>query len=188
MNRPHFFLAIPLPPESKQFLKQWSNKLSNELPFKKWVHPEDVHITLAFLGVADEQRLEALKKSLDSLIRHHPVFSLAIDHLGVFGRKTAPRIFWAGVSAPDNLYSLQEVVKGAALSAGFELDEKPFNPHITLARKWSDSADFPVSFLEEQRETSHFLVDQIVLYETHMDRVPKYEIKASWQLDPTQRK
>ncbi|RKI99580.1 RNA 2',3'-cyclic phosphodiesterase, partial [Butyricicoccus sp. 1XD8-22] len=57
-NNHHYFFAVKLPDEVKTFMSEWVQKNKREYPFARWVHPEDYHITLAFLGFAEEQKLQ----------------------------------------------------------------------------------------------------------------------------------
>ena len=57
MPSAHYFFALALPSEVKRDLHALSESIQKEFPFKKWVHPEDYHITLAFLGHAPEPML-----------------------------------------------------------------------------------------------------------------------------------
>lgn len=90
-----------------------------------------LHLTLAFLGDVPEDRVEAAKRVASGI--RGPAFELALDRLGFFRRAG---VGWAGPScAPGELVHLQSTLERALHSAGFLLEERPFAPHLTLARK-----------------------------------------------------
>ncbi|KKB43517.1 RNA 2',3'-cyclic phosphodiesterase [Bacillus thermotolerans] len=177
MKRNHFFYALPLPAEVKRELYEFVQ--NKELPFSRFVHQEDLHLTLAFLGAAEEDKLNASIELVAEAIQQIDPFPLSIHSLGWFGKKTSPRIFWAGVKEEEQLYTLQKKVYEACRQAGFELDRKPFRPHITVARKWKGEVPFelPADAFEK-----NFLTNSVVLYETHLDKLPKYKVKHQFEL------
>lgn len=184
--RNHYFYALALPESVKTKLHEISQQWQGTLPFKTWVHHQDLHITLAFLGAAPEEKLEhTIHKMQSEFIC--PAFSLSINHLGVFGKKDAPRIFWAGVNDEPGLKQARELVYHACLSAGFSLETRPFHPHITIARKWVGNEPFSREILKEQNPFNEapltFQAEKVVLYETHLGNTPKYKQVTSFILE-----
>lgn len=186
-NQNHYFYALALPESVKAKLYEMSQEWQTTLPFKTWVHELDYHITLAFLGGVKE---EDLQYSIDQLQSEFdcPTFSLTIDHLGVFGKKDSPRIFWAGVNDEPNLKQVREYVYRVCLSVGFSLETRPFHPHITLARKWTSERPFTKQILEGchslNDEPLAFQAEKVVLYETCLGKIPKYKPITSFALRP----
>lgn len=184
-QNPHFFFALNLPQKTKEELNALCDKLKGEFPFSRWVHELDFHITLAFLGHAEEDKLERAK----NLVRRQicqTSFSLIIDHLGFFGRKDAPRIFWAGVQTEERLHIVRKQVFSACEEAGFELEARPFSPHITLARKWQGDQPFHAAKFNDEKMLSNpliFTANDVTLYQTHLDKTPKYEAIASFPIN-----
>lgn len=181
----HYFYALKLPSEIKLQLNQYCLDLQSEFPFSRWVHKEDYHITLAFLGHASVEMLEASKALVQTALREHEAFQLSIQSLGTFGKSDAPRIFWAGIEAAPRLDYLRAVVFSACENSGFKLETRPFHPHITLARKWQGEASFPLTTTELERHFGtplSFQAKEIVLYQTHLDKTPKYEAITTFPL------
>jgi RNA 2',3'-cyclic 3'-phosphodiesterase len=175
----HFFIAVPIEVDSRTAIQNWLVSNKDNLPFQSWVHQEDYHITLAFLGHVDtDEQLKRLSQLVRDKVVNLSPFTLSIKGLDVFGKKDAPRIFWAGIEESSALHNLQKQVFHACKEIGFSLDSKPFRPHITLARRWKSDKPFvkPEVFGEAlHNEHQSFLVKKIHLYQTHLDRVPKYE-------------
>lgn len=181
----HFFVALQLPAEVKRKLNQLCHEIKKNHSFKTWVHPEDYHITLAFLGKASRIQIENLTSSLRETVAEHDIFTLVINRLGFFGNKEQPRIFWAGVEEQDKLYYLQKLVANACAEADFKLEKRPYAPHITLARKYIGSDAVPVDsagWWQTYGEEVEFQAENIVLYETHFEMQPKYQIVKSFPL------
>lgn len=181
----HFFFALSLSLETKEALKDLRDHVKRDFPFSRWVHELDYHITLAFLGNADKNKLELANNFIKQRTRASESFLLSIDHLGVFGRQDAPRIFWAGVQTEESLHIVRKQVFSACEQAGFQLETRPFHPHITLARKWPANIPFSTTKFEDEKSLNKpisFMASNIVLYQTHLDKTPKYEEIASFPL------
>ncbi|MDM5331956.1 RNA 2',3'-cyclic phosphodiesterase [Ureibacillus composti] len=183
----HYFFAVKLPKEMKDFLNGWIQSNQRDYEFGRWVHPEDYHITLAFLGYAEEKKLQDAIETMGSVLSDLSSFSLTLDKLGIFGSMKSPRIFWAGVVESEQLAEVQKKVFTQCLKLGFELDKKPFRPHITLARKYKGESFFNSEKLKsiktEDHQTFEFEVSEVILYETHLDQSPKYKEFARFPLN-----
>lgn len=182
----HYFLAVPIEEKQRELLQNWIQINKASLPFKSWVHPEDYHITLAFLGdVQPRTRLNDLIKNVNESIKNCGQFEVSLKGIDIFGKKESPRIFWASVEHSSSLNRLQTQMAKACEASGFELDRKPFRPHITLARKWSSEKPFiKPSGLERvfAEYPSSSTVTSIHLFQTNLDQIPKYEAINSFPL------
>ncbi len=184
----HYFYALELPGEVKEIVKGTMEHLQRELHFKTWVHPQDLHITLAFLGNAPEDKLKAASERIEAAMKLWTSIDMAIDHLGIFGRSEAPRIFWAGLEESQELKEVRQDVFSACLAAGFTLEKRPFSPHITIARKWIGETAFSSATLEKvnpfKNKEISFQAGRVVLYKTHLGKSPKYEPIKQFPLAP----
>ncbi|HDX9579193.1 TPA: RNA 2',3'-cyclic phosphodiesterase [Bacillus pseudomycoides] len=169
----HYFVAVKLPNEIKNVLAEWKEMIEETTPFRSWVYKEDYHITLSFLGSAEEGRLKKLKQDLQKLAKM-PCFSLTLQGCHIFGVKEQPRVFWAGVEEEQALFDLQKQVYTICERNGFQLETRPYHPHITVARKWKGGEAFEKNQLPTLPPRI-FEVETVTLYETHVERVPKYE-------------
>lgn len=93
MSKHHYFFAVKLPKEAKEFLYEWIQARKGDFPFARWVHPEDYHITLAFLGFAEKKKLEQAIEKVKPILEKEVSFTLTLNSIGVFGPQKAPRIF-----------------------------------------------------------------------------------------------
>lgn len=186
-HQTHYFFAVRIPEETKTVMKTHLEKLKVKIPFHRWVHHEDLHITLAFLGFAPPESLVKAEKNVKEAIRGLKPFPLQINRLGIFGRENNPRVFWADTFESNELQLLRRKVFSACEQAGFQLETRPFRPHITLARKWVGNEPFYKELLdvweELQPEPLAFMARDVVLYQTHLQKTPKYEEKAVFAID-----
>lgn len=182
----HFFFALTLPDEIKAELHLQCQQLRKDYPFKKWLHRDDYHITLAFLGnTSDTQRQEAVRL-IESSLKNERSFPLTLAGAGIFGDKKSPRILWAGIEESDKLRTIQQKVYDACITAGFKLDKKPFTPHITLARKYTGE-QFSLERLQQtadSKQTAEFAATKVSLYQTHIGAFPSYESIETIYLQP----
>lgn len=182
-NQNHFFYALELPDEVKEKIGAAQSQLKVNLPFKSWVHPLDLHITLAFLGSASSDQLHDADHHIQKYLSNVSSFELQIDHLGTFGPQESPRIFWTGLNESPNLQTLRDGIFTACLKSGFKLETRPFNPHITLARKWMGNSAFTYGKLENfQDDKIIFNATRVVLYKTNLGNSPKYEPITTFSL------
>jgi RNA 2',3'-cyclic 3'-phosphodiesterase len=182
----HYFFAIKIPEETKILMKKNCEKLKEMLPFNRWVHHEDLHITLAFLGNAPSDKLSTVVSNVHEALQNSTGFLLEMNKLGIFGKVESPRILWVDTKESNELREVRNKVFTACLETGFQLETRPFKPHITLARKWAGNQPFEKDLLDKwnelQPEPFQFIVNEVVLYQTHLDQTPKYEEKTIYQL------
>ncbi len=142
------FVAIELPDEVKDQLVA----LKTDLPNAVWVKRPALHLTLRFLGDRiDPIRVTPIQLALASV--HADAFPLALDGTGRFppGTQRPARVLWAGLTATPALLALHAAVEQALAQADFPPEDRPFSPHITLARlKGDQTAPQIERFLDRQ--------------------------------------
>ncbi|HET6923760.1 MAG TPA: RNA 2',3'-cyclic phosphodiesterase, partial [Anaeromyxobacteraceae bacterium] len=101
----------------------------------RWVAPEDVHLTLQFLGAVPEERLEALRGALAALARQARPLALELKGAGGFPSARRPRVVWVGVGG--EIAPLADLAAGLGrrlAPLGFPPEDRPLSPHLTLGR------------------------------------------------------
>ncbi|WP_040950309.1 RNA 2',3'-cyclic phosphodiesterase [Gorillibacterium massiliense] len=175
------FIALPLPSDLQEELAVRCKRLSRSISFKKWVHKEDLHITLQFLGAVPINRIAHIEQSMRELSLASASFDLSIQGLGSFGLAASPRILWAGLSGDiAALKQLQQSVVRAMTPHGFPGEDRPYRPHITLAKHFRGNDGGPDALhqgmsSEDWDSPLGWSANEIVLFETHMSRSPMYE-------------
>jgi RNA 2',3'-cyclic 3'-phosphodiesterase len=128
MSSIRLFIAIELPDHYKKTL----GELRTAIPGARWVTAEQIHLTLAFLGEVDE---ETSKRLITKLARiKADDFELGLTGTGCFPNRQRPRVVWVGVKPEPGLTSLAAMIRESVLACGIPPEERPFSPHLTLAR------------------------------------------------------
>ncbi|GIP34306.1 RNA 2',3'-cyclic phosphodiesterase [Paenibacillus sp. J2TS4] len=187
MSTARLFIAAPISPSVKNTLERWTRTLAGELPFRKWTHPDDYHITLQFLGETSAEKQRQVEQALRFTAERHPNFSLTLNGLGLFGPEPSPQILWAGAEGDTSaLRSLQQDVVEAMCKVGYEAESRPYRPHITLARKYAGPSPFERSKLKSAPQpeagVTSWLVNEVVLYQSHSGKRPMYEPLSAFPL------
>jgi RNA 2',3'-cyclic 3'-phosphodiesterase len=127
------FVAIGILPEIRAALAALSNELRAIAPQAKWVRAENLHVTLKFLGHTGAPQVTLLVATLGTVRSTQPV-TLDFHGLGFFPNEKRPKILWAGMQTSSNLPFLAADMDRATHKLGFPLENRPFTPHLTLAR------------------------------------------------------
>ena len=128
MARYRLFTAIDLPGETMAELAA----LDRNLKGARWVPRDQLHLTLRFIGDADENMFQRIRQAL-GMIRRAP-FHLTLRGTGHFPPGKDPRVLWVGMEKNPALAELQENVERGVIAAGIPAEVRRFSPHITLAR------------------------------------------------------
>jgi RNA 2',3'-cyclic 3'-phosphodiesterase len=129
------FIAIT-PPETLQqaFANVQGAMQRLSLPFR-WVKPAQVHLTLKFLGDIAPEVIDPITQAMQRTVTTLAPFALSIQGMGCFPHLARPRVLWMGIHAPhDMLLQLHQRLDTELAALGFAPEERPFHPHLTLAR------------------------------------------------------
>jgi RNA 2',3'-cyclic 3'-phosphodiesterase len=127
------FVGVGLPAGHRDLLAGYLEACRSTAPELRWVPADNLHLTLRFLGQARREALERLAASLRRL-RPEP-FELDLGGLGSFGRGSSVRVVWIAVTAGEaGLRRLAGQVEERCAASGFPAEERPYSPHLTLAR------------------------------------------------------
>jgi len=164
------FIAINLPDEWKEVLAQPKESIAWLGKGVRWVEPDGMHLTLKFLGDVDRGLIDSITTSLRTITSSINSFHIRIAGTGVFPSPRRPRVFWAGVSAPDELTILQQGIENAMGALGFQQDEQPFKPHLTVARIKEPIGKKRITdaFLRFRIRSDLFQVSRISLVRSHL--------------------
>lgn len=100
-----------------------------------WVRPENLHLTLKFLGQVEEDRLDAIGKAVAQAAAGCGPVHLVFQCLGAFPRPREARVVWMGLShGAETLAALQARIEAGLESLGFAREARPFTAHLTLGR------------------------------------------------------
>jgi 2'-5' RNA ligase len=159
------FIAITLPPAVRDVLAA----LAQPLPGVNWTGPEQLHLTLRFLGDVPVAQIAPIIARL-ATVRVAP-FILPIEGVGSFPPNRPPRVIWIGVgSGHPRLYQLRQRLDDALLASGLQLDVRTFHPHVTLARSTEDAGPALGHWLHAHRAMTAppFRVESFALYSSQL--------------------
>jgi 2'-5' RNA ligase len=128
------FLALELPQSLLDELEQAVAPVREEFPEFSWTNAGKRHLTLKFLGDVGEERAGELVTGMEAVAMRHRPFAMELGGLGAFPAFRRARVLWIGVEQEARLELLHHDVEVACERVGFEVEGKPFRPHITLAR------------------------------------------------------
>lgn len=159
------FIAIELPDHYKEALEKLRTPA---IPGARWVAAEQIHLTLAFLGEVDE---ETSKRLITRLARIKATgFELCLAGTGCFPDRRRPRVVWVGVKHEPGLTRLAEMVRETVLACGIPQEERPFSPHLTLARLKFPASREVSDFLDRQQQLDlePFPVKEFILFQSKL--------------------
>ena len=128
------FVGLSIGEEIRARLKEVQCALRRCGAHVGWVAPDNIHLTLAFLGEVSRDGLSPICAGLDAMAPSCAPFSISVTGVGWFGGRR-PRVIWAGVHESSGaLATLQRRVAELCLASGVRLDERGFQPHLTIGR------------------------------------------------------
>lgn len=129
------FIAINVPPAVLDTITRIQNRFKSLGLHASWVKPGNIHLTLKFLGDTDPDRIPGIQYTLTETLASYTRFQLLLDSVGVFPDTKNPRVLWLGLKDGEGaLKTLQTDIEKALESIGFPKEQRPFSPHVTLAR------------------------------------------------------
>ena len=126
------FIAVPLPVD---LTSRAAALLPGALPGLKRVPPELMHVTLAFLGWTPDEQLAAAVAAATAAAGAHRPFRLSFGAAATFPERGRARVAWLGIGdGAAELAALAADLAAALRARQLRFDERPFTPHLTLAR------------------------------------------------------
>ena len=129
------FVAIELPGEVREALGRLQHELQRRgLEKLRWVRPESIHLTLKFLGETQAEKVPAIQDALARAAGPGKPDQVTLGGLGMFGNRRSPRVLWIGVQSVPEVFELYTRIADELSGQGFPREQRPFSPHLTLAR------------------------------------------------------
>lgn len=135
------FIAVEIPPHIQQAIHKATSNLRSELGAAiRWVSPENIHLTLKFLGDISPAQVDALTQMLRAQADSVPAFDVEVGGLGSFPDVKRARVLWVGLHAPAELAALSRGIESACARLGYESEKRGFSPHLTIGRARQDAS------------------------------------------------
>ena len=166
------FVAIAIPESTRVRLVETLVTLRRRRHDARWVAPENLHVSLAFLGEVPDNELNGISGILTNVANGVRSFTLKICGAGTFGPPRHPRVLWAGIPASTELTALHAALSTQLSERGFRTDDREYSPHVTLARFSRPGNCRPVTeWLEQCGQTEFGPVDarEILLMESVLE-------------------
>jgi 2'-5' RNA ligase len=177
------FVALPLPDPVRRRL----GLICAGLPGARWVPPENLHITLRFLGELSGGEMDDVDAALSGI--SVPRFALSLAGVGHFGSRSRLRAVWAGVVREPAIVHLRDKIESAVVRAGLEPEGQKYQPHVTLTRPKGTPVpklqEFLAShslFRSEPWDVTHFsLYSSFLAHESAIyTEERRYELGQGW--------
>jgi 2'-5' RNA ligase len=166
------FIAIDLPESVRSFLSEAQEALKLNGFRVKWVRPQNIHLTLKFLGNTASADTDKIVAAMTLAVNNCPVVSLAAKGIGVFPDVRRPRIIWAGLNGQlEILANLQQALDAHLADLGFSRETRAFKSHLTLGRvkgkivsaRMKAAIDKLTEF-----ESESFEINQVILFKSEL--------------------
>src|SRR5262245_32157842 len=140
MARLRTFIAVELEKGIRSRCVALQQSLGRSGGEVKWVEPDNIHVTLLFLGEVDEREVHELCRAVCETCSGFEPFALSVEGLGCFPNARRPRVVWVGVGAgAARLVALHDALETPLLELGcYRREERRYTPHVTLGRVKSD--------------------------------------------------
>lgn len=131
------FIAVPLSAQVVDRLAETQRALRRRCPEQAvaWIKPENIHLTLFFLGDMVPECQATVEAAMTAVARHVHPLTFTVQGLGAFPNVNRPRVIWVGLDEPTGqLALLHRAVNEAMANIGFQPEDRRFSPHLTLGR------------------------------------------------------
>jgi 2'-5' RNA ligase len=160
------FLAFDPDPATRVRLLREMPRLQEAVPGVRWVRPEGIHLTVRFLGQTEVAALRALEPLVLRAVPLCPAFEAPFREPALFPGGSRPRIVSLGIELPEPAFRLQRACEEAARAVGFEPEERPFRPHLTLGRFVTPGKPKPLP----RGDWGSLSCSELVLFESQLGR------------------
>jgi RNA 2',3'-cyclic 3'-phosphodiesterase len=166
-------LAIPVVERLALFQEELAGLLADHEDVRvRWTSPENLHLTMKFLGDTDEALVPMLRQTLQELVKPLFPFEVEARDVGFFPRADKPRIIWSGFDeqSAEVLSLLQQALERDLEQLGFEKEDRPFRPHVTLGRVKSRARPDFTALTDKigQRVFGKSYIKDVILYESEL--------------------
>ena len=182
------FLAFEIPLEIKEKIETLSKELkTSKLPVRL-VRPENIHLTIIFLGSVDQEAIDNIKQRLQGIADEFLAFKVKLNGIGVFPHLRKPRVIWAGLDGDtEKLANFRDDLQEELRPLGFNSEKRPFRAHITLGRfKGPLARDDELKWIIDKYHDINSSVNhlsELILFRSDLKPTgPVYTKITAWQL------
>jgi 2'-5' RNA ligase len=145
------FIAVELSDEIHQKLGELIRQIQPVgIKGINWVKPDNIHLTLKFLGDTPRRQVMSIIDSLAATTKGTAPFEISVEKTGCFPNPRDPKVLWVGVAPSEALLQLQKGIDQELAKLNIPTETRPFSPHLTLARI-SERCDLPVALRTNEK-------------------------------------
>lgn len=135
MEKLRTFIAVELPGTIREELAGLQERLRSPDLSAKWVSPDNIHLTLKFLGSVESERIRAITGALKGSLEDEKSFSFTLNGVGAFPSPSRPRVVWVGIKeGKEEVRRIAVKIEHALELMGFPKEKRGFSSHVTLLR------------------------------------------------------
>jgi len=130
------FVAIDFSPQIRGKIGEIIEYFKTQTPdyALKWVEPQNLHMTIKFLGEVSEGHLRTIKDVLSDTLEGRSAFEIEVTGMGMYPSGQKPRVIWLGVEGSETLKDIHKSLDQALQKASIPPDKRGLSPHLTIAR------------------------------------------------------
>lgn len=129
------FIAVEIPDDVKKIIGNYIDSIRGSFKSIKWVSPENLHLTIKFLGEVKEYDLQSLSDCVAKVSSDFSPFTMGFLSVGFFPSRNNMRVIWIGADGgADNLLGLFHELEDYLEKLGFDRETRAFSPHLTIGR------------------------------------------------------
>ncbi|MCR4440897.1 MAG: RNA 2',3'-cyclic phosphodiesterase [Peptococcaceae bacterium] len=163
------FLAFVLPEELLKVIVETQEKLRHVYSGFRWVAKENLHLTIHFLGNQTEEQLKEIAKQCIPMLANFRAVQVVPGKIGAFPNRYEARVLWFSLRGEiEEIRRIHNHTGTVLQNIGCQIEERPFFPHITIARKRAAERDTSELREYEHVENSSFLLKEINLYTSRL--------------------
>lgn len=167
------FCAFELPQSLRSRIDQHSQKVREVVPetAASWSQPGNIHLTVKFFGNVVQERVPSISETAERVVKEFSAIQIEIGKTGVFPRPSRPLVLWLGVDDPSGaLLKLQQRLEDEFALAGFSKEDRPFRPHLTIARlrKPQNAGRLARAHLGLQFSNVPVMLNELVLFRSQL--------------------
>ena len=166
------FLCIEIPEALKMRIAELQRELKQIDSQVSWVKPDNIHLTLKFLGPVAQSRIATVQRGVEHAASSCSPFEVEVASTGCFPSAHRPRVLWVGLShVPNQFRQLHHAVDDELARAGFARESKPFSPHLTIGRVRSarGAAEVAEMLIASSFDAQKFSVNEIIIMRSDLN-------------------
>lgn len=166
------FLAFELPDAILKRIGEVQKDLKSFRADVRWVGSQNIHLTLKFFGNIEESKINLIGQAIEELARSTSPIRITVRGMGAFPGMKNPRVIWIGLHEEEKALALfQKRLEGEFQKIGFQPEDRPFHPHLTLGRMRSNRGKDDLAKAMEkyqEEEFGNFQAERVILFKSEL--------------------